>query len=150
MIHTLYILATMVHVVRREIPPNYWLDLLFHHFLYPLKPLLLHASTFLTVFMARERYKAIRHPLEYRNATAGVSPWRTAAKYVAPMVLAAAAFVAPLYFEVGQRPIKEELVVTLENGSQYLVSPTGTRVCGTQQWVRVWWYVWFLDSGLLV
>ena len=71
--------------------------------------------------MARERYKAIRHPLEYRNATAGVSPWRTAAKYVAPMVLAAAAFVSPLYFEVGQRPIKEELVVTLENGSQYLV-----------------------------
>ena len=111
----------MVHVVRREIPPTYWLDLLFHHFLYPLKPLLLHASTFLTVFMARERYKAIRHPLEYRNATAGVSPWRTAAKYVAPMVLAAAAFVSPLYFEVGQRPIKEELVVTLENGSQYLV-----------------------------
>ena len=31
--------------------------------------MLLHASTFLTVMMARERYLAISNPTEYRNAT---------------------------------------------------------------------------------
>ena len=34
-----------------------------------LQPMLLHASTFLTVMMARERYLAISNPTEYRNAT---------------------------------------------------------------------------------
>ena len=47
-----------------------------HHEPYPihslfslLQPMLLHASTFLTVMMARERYLAISNPTEYRNAT---------------------------------------------------------------------------------
>ncbi len=46
--------------------PSFFLNLLFVHLLYPLKPALLHSSAFLTCFMARERHKAIRHPLEYR------------------------------------------------------------------------------------
>ena len=40
-----------------------------HNSFFFLQPMLLHASTFLTVMMARERYLAISNPTEYRNAT---------------------------------------------------------------------------------
>ena len=121
-LHSLYILAAMTHVLRVQ-TPSALLDLLFTHLLYPLKPLFLHAATLLTVIMARERCKAIRHPLEYRNATAGLNPWRCALKYVGAIVGVSALFVSPLYFETARRPVTQEVVVSLVNStSLYLVS----------------------------
>lgn len=119
--HNVYILATAFHVLRRHVGASHALDVAFRHFLYLLKPLALHASTFLTVFMARERNRAIRHPLEYRNAALGASPWRVAGRYAAGMAVAAAAFVSPLYFEVSLKGIAEEVIVGGENGTHSLV-----------------------------
>jgi hypothetical protein len=54
LLHTAYILVSTTLVLRMW-TESYFLDLLFTHFLYPLKPMLMHAATFLTVLMARER-----------------------------------------------------------------------------------------------
>lgn len=120
-IHTFYILTNMILVLRmwNQSP---FLDYLFPHFLYPLKPLLLHSSTFLTAVMARERYKAIRHPLEYRNATAGISPWKTAYSYLIPVFILALVFVSPLYFESKLVDVQRELSFTAPDGTQQMVS----------------------------
>ena len=58
-LHTFYIFTNMTLIMRRYVR-SYILDFLFTHFLYPLKPMLHNASTFLTVVMAKERFKAIR------------------------------------------------------------------------------------------
>ena len=67
-LHTLYLVNNMTIVARSALldETSLVLDTLFVKFLYPFKPTLLYTTTFLTVGMARERYKAIRHPLEYR------------------------------------------------------------------------------------
>ena len=74
-------------------------DLLFSNFLYPCKPMLLYTSTFLTVLMARERFHAVKHPIEYRNATLTGRTWRLALIHTALCMLASALFVIPLIFE---------------------------------------------------
>ena len=121
-LHNVFILATCYHLLRRHVGSSQLIDVVFRHFLYLLKPFGLHASTFLTVLMARERHRAIRHPLEYRNACLGVSPWRVAGRYAAAVVAASAAFVAPLYFELSLKPIAEEVFVGGENGTHSVVS----------------------------
>ena len=68
-----------------------------------LQPMLLHASTFLTVMMARERYLAISNPTEYRNATllqlVDSRIWKRPLLYMAASVAASTLFVLPLNWE---------------------------------------------------
>ena len=67
------------------------------------QPMLLHASTFLTVMMARERYLAISNPTEYRNATllqlVDSRIWKRPLFYMAASVAASTLFVLPLNWE---------------------------------------------------
>ena len=67
------------------------------------QPMLLHASTFLTVMMARERYLAISNPTEYRNATllqlVDSRIWKRPLLYMAASVAASTLFVLPLNWE---------------------------------------------------
>ena len=64
-VHSLYICSTIANYIGRMYFPY---SLMFAYFLYPLRPLTLHASTLITVLMARQRFLAIRHPVEYRNS----------------------------------------------------------------------------------
>ena len=45
------------------------------------------------------RYLAIRHPIEYRNSTMGINPWKSAIKSLALVLVTAALFTFPLYLE---------------------------------------------------
>ncbi len=67
LLHTLYIVASLAHEAYKHADGHVVGHVLFTWLLYPVKPLLLHASTVLTVVMARERYNAINRPLEYRS-----------------------------------------------------------------------------------
>ena len=49
--------------------------------------------------MARQRYMAIRHPLEYRQAMIGANLWRRALLNLGVVTLAAGVIVIPMYFE---------------------------------------------------
>lgn len=96
MVHTVYIFSTATIVLSRD---HYTRTVFFSYFLYPLRPLALHSSTFITVLMARQRFLAIRHPVEYRNSNLGTNPWIPALKYLTFTVVACAAFVSPLLLE---------------------------------------------------
>ena len=65
--------------------------------------MLLHASTFLTVMLARERYLAISNPTEYRNATllhlVDSRMWKRPLLYMAASVTASTLFVLPINWE---------------------------------------------------
>lgn len=67
--------------------------------IYPLKPTFHYTSTFLTVLMARERFQAVRHPVEYRNAVVGTSLWRKAVVQTVASFTASLVFIIPLFFE---------------------------------------------------
>ena len=81
-LHTIYIISSLVTVVIW--PPwntnedNTLLSstpllfiTLFRFVLRPLNHMMLFSSIFITVLMARQRYLAIRHPIEYRNVNRG-------------------------------------------------------------------------------
>ena len=96
MLHTVYICSTIVKFFSRK---QYNQSLFFAYILYPLCPMALHASTFITVLMARERFLAIRHPVEYRNATIGANPWLPAFKHLGAAILCCGIFVSPMLLE---------------------------------------------------
>ena len=84
---------------------NDWFIILFSFVLYPLEQLMLYSSTFITILMARQRYLAIRHPIEYRNSTIALNPWIPAIKSVFVVLIAASLFTLPLYFETSVKSV---------------------------------------------
>ena len=67
-IHTFYIFITLITYYGRTtaVSPD-WFIMAFSYALYPLSHTLLHAATFLTVLMARQRYLAVAQPMAYRS-----------------------------------------------------------------------------------
>eukprot|EP00095_Tigriopus_kingsejongensis_P004803 maker-scaffold182_size278544-snap-gene-0.12 protein:Tk04803 transcript:maker-scaffold182_size278544-snap-gene-0.12-mRNA-1 annotation:"fmrfamide receptor" len=97
-VHTTYIINSLTLEIYKQtggIP----FDIIFSNVLYPCKSMLLYTSTFLTLFMARERYLAVRYPIQYRNASIVGNRWRTAFSNLALCLSLSAAFVVPLIFE---------------------------------------------------
>ena len=78
---------------------SYMFMILFRFILHPLKQFMLFSSIFITVLMARQRYLAIRHPVEYRNYIHTTNPWKAALKYLVAVMISAAMLTFPLYFE---------------------------------------------------
>ena len=74
----------------------------FHHiiatFLYPMTPVTLHASIFVTLALTLERYLAVRKPFWYRNINVS-APCRLAT-YVLPAVVLSIALNLPKFIEV--------------------------------------------------
>ena len=60
--------------------------------------------------------------MEYRNATAGLNPWKTASQQLLLVVALAAAFVSPLYFESRHMAVTRLVELPYGNGSNYRVS----------------------------
>lgn len=89
---------------------NFSFIILFSFILHPLKQLMLFSSIFITVLMARQRYLAIRHPVEYRNFTQSTNPWKAALKYLIVVMITATLLAFPLYFETQ--------IIKIEKGAQ--------------------------------
>ena len=105
-VHTVYIIAVLsiqlmwpAWVDDSYDKSNAWFIILFSFVLYPFEQIMLYSSTFITTLMARQRYIAIRHPIEYRNSILAQNPWIPAIKSLVLVLLAAALFTLPLYFE---------------------------------------------------
>ena len=77
-----------------------WFCILFTVVLYPLQQFVMHASTFTTMLMARQRCMAIKDPIEYHNSTVGENPWRAAVKNLTIASLASCLITFPVYFEI--------------------------------------------------
>ena len=106
-LHTIYIFCS---VLTENLWPEWEKDdqsqifsdsfiILFPFILHPLKQFMLFSSIFITVLMARQRYLAIRHPVEYRNYIQSTNPWKAALKCLVAVLITAALLTFPLYFE---------------------------------------------------
>jgi len=72
-----------------------WFIFIFSYGLYPLKQLMHYSSTFFTTLMARQRFLAIRHPIEYRNSTLTINPWVSVMKSLSFVIVTGALFTFP-------------------------------------------------------
>ena len=68
---------------------------LFGYFLYQFHNMVLCASTYITVVLALERYKAVWRPVEYRNSVLSGDPWCRVFTYVAPVIVLSVLFNVP-------------------------------------------------------
>ena len=105
-LHTVYICSVLLTEtmwpVWKNDPHNIseaWFIILFSFVLHPLKQLMLYSSTYITVLLARQRYLAIRHPIEYRNSVLSTNPWVPAIKSLMFVLVAAALCTFPLFLE---------------------------------------------------
>ena len=101
-LHTIYIsgaILTQIMWPDWERPKDAWFIVLFSYVLYPLEPLMLYASTLITTLLARQRYLAIRHPIEYWNSNITVNPCIYAMKSLAFVLVVSGLFTVPLFFE---------------------------------------------------
>ena len=101
-LHTIYLLAvifTQMMWPDWENHPKDWFIVLFIFVLNPLQPLMLCSTTLITILLARQRYLAIRHPIEYRNSTIAVNPCTYAMKSLLFVLIASGLFALPMYFE---------------------------------------------------
>jgi len=69
--------------------------IVFGTFLYQFHNMVLCASTYITVVLALERYKAVWRPVEYRNSVLSGNPWRRVFMYIAPVVILSILFNVP-------------------------------------------------------
>ena len=97
-LQTLYIISCIIIEVYK-LTEAAALHHFFSFFLYPCKPMLLYASTMLTVLMARERSLAVSSPLSYRARTMTEGQWRRAMAYTVASVGLSSLFVLPLVWE---------------------------------------------------
>ena len=106
LIHTVYLFGVLLMgIMWPEWKSNdkklteVWFIVLFSFVVYPLQQLMLYSSTFITTLMARQRYLAIRHPIEYRNSTIATNPWIPAMKHLILVLSLSGALCIPLFLE---------------------------------------------------
>ena len=116
MLQTLYIISCiLIEVYKLTEAPE--MHHFFSFFLYPCKPMLLYASTMLTVLMARERSLAVRSPITYRSRTMTEGRWRRAMAYTTVSVVLASLFVLPLVWE--SKVVLQDVPQTMEINSTH-------------------------------
>ena len=89
---------------------EYWFIFIFSYGLNPLKQLMHYSSTFFTMLMARQRFLAIRHPIEYRNSTLTINPWVSVMKSLSFVILTGSLFTFPLYLETSMKHIEVDRI----------------------------------------
>ena len=109
-LHTVYLIGVLLMGImwpewknNDEKLSEVWFIVLFSFVVYPLQQLMLYSSTFITTLMARQRYLAIRHPIEYRNSTTGINPWVPAVKSLMLVLALSGLLCVPLFFETAIR-----------------------------------------------
>jgi hypothetical protein len=105
-LHTVYLICVVLTEMILQVWVNdpqtiskTWILVSFSYVLRPLKHIMQYSSTFLTTLMARQRFLAIRHPIEYRNSTLTANLWTNVIKSLILVLLIAGLFSFPLYFE---------------------------------------------------
>ena len=118
-LHTIYIISSLFtvafwppwNIIEDETLPSstpLWFITLFRFILRPLNHMTLFASIFITVLMARQRYLAIRHPIEYRNVNRGGNLWIPAIKTLFGVLIMAAMFTWSIFLETDVQFIEGE------------------------------------------
>ena len=121
MIHTIYISTTLIIYIGLTEwieGSKHWFNVLFPFVLHPLRPLMLYSSSFITILMARQRYMAVRHPVEYRNSNVGINPWKPAIRSLVLVLVSSTVFVFPLWFETTIRDVQVPQVKDI-NGTHF-------------------------------
>ena len=96
----IFIICSVLEAIRKYFGSTELHLLIFGSFLYQFHNMILCCSTYLTVMLAMERYKAVWRPVEYRNnVLSSLHPWRRVLTYVAPVVLLSVLFNIPKFFE---------------------------------------------------
>lgn len=72
----------------------------FVYFLYPVHNIVLCLSIFMTVVLAKERYKAISEPIDYHAIIVSGRQWQRVTKYVLPVIFLSVSFNMPKFFEL--------------------------------------------------
>ena len=72
---------------------------LFSYVLHPSQQVMRYSSIFLTMEMARRRFHACRHPIEFRNSNMSKDPWTSAIKILFLVLILSFILTCPLYFE---------------------------------------------------
>ena len=115
MLHTVYIVCVLLTEMmwpawddNFQGISEYWFIFIFSYILHPLRHLMRYSSTFFTTLMARQRFLAIRHPIEYRNLTLTTSPWRYVVKNLILVIVTGACFTSPLFLETSVEEVEIE------------------------------------------
>ena len=87
-----------------------WFIFTFSYGLYPLKRLMRYSSTFFTTLMARQRFLAIRHPIEYRNSILTINPWVSVMKSLSFVIVTGALLTFPLYLETSVKHVEVDRI----------------------------------------
>ena len=72
---------------------------IFTFFLLEMRPMFLTSSIFITVIMAKQRYDAIKHPVEYHSNNVHSNKKKRALKWIAIIQLTALIVSIPLFLE---------------------------------------------------
>ena len=114
-LHTVYIICVLLtEIMWPSWDENYqgmsetWFIFVFSYILHPLRRLMRYSSTFFTTLMARQRYLAIRHPIEYRNLTLTTNPWKSVMKNLLLVIVTGALFTFPLFLETSVEEVEVE------------------------------------------
>ena len=110
-LHIMYIILTLLMYIGQseiESSSSGWFAILFVYVLYPLRPIFLHSTTIITILLSRQRYCAIRHPIEYRNSERTTNPSIPAAKSLLCAILTTAIFLCPRFFETSIEELNVE------------------------------------------
>ena len=114
-LHTVYIICVLLtEMMWPSWDENYqgisepWFIFVFSYILHPFRRLMRYSSTFFTTLMARQRYLAIRHPIEYRNLTLTTNPWKYVMKSLILAILTGALFTFPLFLETSVEEVEVE------------------------------------------
>ena len=96
-----YLLLAISECIRQEL--NMTIDshnVFFVYFLYPIHNIVLCLSIFMTVGLAKERFKAISDPIDYHAIMVSGRQWQRVFKYVLPVFAMSVLFNLPKFFEL--------------------------------------------------
>ena len=94
----------------------------YSYFLRPLKRFVRISSTFLTILIARERYLAVRHPIQYRNSNLVGNQWIPVIRTLLLVLATAALITFPIYLETSVEKSEVSRVVDVNTTHSKYVS----------------------------
>lgn len=97
----IFIVCSVLDGIRKHIRSTQVHEYLFGYFLYQFHNMIMCCSTYITVVLALERYRAVWRPIEYHNnVNSSAHPWRRVFKsYIVPVIGFSVVFNMPKFFE---------------------------------------------------
>ena len=95
-----FILCGLLELIRRQWSDSLIYSMLFVHFLYPFRSMVMCSSIYTTIVLTLERYHAITSPLEYRFKTLNANLAKRLCKYIVPVMLFSFLYYFPKFFDL--------------------------------------------------